>query len=78
METNFQGLLADADFYFKIDDDVAVNVEALASYLQQRRSQGNLYLVRNRFSFEEKHLKKLSTLIVNAPATLVQDCKSIL
>ena len=35
----------DADFYFKIDDDVAVNVDALADYLDARRSQGNLYLV---------------------------------
>ena len=24
----------DADFYFKIDDDVAVNVDAMATYLQ--------------------------------------------
>ena len=30
----------DADFYFKIDDDVAVNVHAFAGYLQQRRKQG--------------------------------------
>ena len=36
----------DADFYFKVDDDVAVNVAALTGYLQQRRTQGNLYLVR--------------------------------
>ena len=35
----------DADFYFKIDDDVAVNVDALADYLDERRTQGNLYLV---------------------------------
>eukprot|EP00891_Asterochloris_glomerata_P007456 jgi/Astpho2/7456/e_gw1.00114.96.1_t len=34
----------DADFYFKIDDDVAVNVDALADYLDERRTQGNLYL----------------------------------
>ncbi|KAK9842558.1 hypothetical protein WJX81_006050 [Elliptochloris bilobata] len=34
----------DADFYFKIDDDVAVNVDAMATYLTQRRNQGNLYL----------------------------------
>ncbi|KAK9807182.1 hypothetical protein WJX73_004899 [Symbiochloris irregularis] len=34
----------DADFYFKVDDDVAVNVDALASYLRARRSQGNLYV----------------------------------
>jgi hypothetical protein len=36
----------DADFYFKIDDDVAVNVDAMAAYLTQRRNQGNLYLAR--------------------------------
>ena len=36
----------DADFYFKIDDDVAVNVDALANYLAAKRNQGNLYLVR--------------------------------
>lgn len=36
--------LWDADFYFKIDDDVAVNVPALASYLAARRGRGNLYL----------------------------------
>lgn len=34
----------DADFYFKIDDDVAVNVDALADYLDAHRTQGNLYL----------------------------------
>lgn len=38
--------LIDADFYFKIDDDVGVNVPALAEYLEERRTQGNLYLVR--------------------------------
>lgn len=36
----------DAEFYFKIDDDVGVNVAALAEYLEERRGQGNLYLVR--------------------------------
>jgi hypothetical protein len=36
----------DADFYFKIDDDVAVNVDAMAAYLAAKRNQGNLYLVR--------------------------------
>ena len=35
----------DADFYFKIDDDVAVNVDALADYLEAHRTQGNLYMV---------------------------------
>ena len=36
----------DADFYFKVDDDVILNVAALAAYLAPRRQQGNLYLVR--------------------------------
>jgi hypothetical protein len=36
----------DADFYFKIDDDVAVNIDAMATYLAAKRNQGNLYLVR--------------------------------
>ena len=35
----------DADFYFKVDDDVAVNVDALADYLEAHRTQGNLYMV---------------------------------
>jgi hypothetical protein len=35
----------DADFYFKIDDDVAVNIDAMAAYLAAKRNQGNLYLV---------------------------------
>lgn len=35
----------DADFYFKVDDDVAMNVGAMAEYLQSKRTQGNLYLV---------------------------------
>ena len=35
----------DADFYFKVDDDVAMNVGAMAEYLQAKRTQGNLYLV---------------------------------
>jgi len=34
----------DADFYFKIDDDVVVNIPELADYLDKKRSQGNLYL----------------------------------
>ncbi|CAL8462361.1 g1894 [Coccomyxa elongata] len=34
----------DADFYFKIDDDVAVNIDAMAAYLAAKRNQGNLYL----------------------------------
>ena len=37
----------DADFYFKVDDDVAMNVGAMAEYLQSKRTQGNLYLVCN-------------------------------
>ena len=35
-----------ADFYFKVDDDVIVNVPALIAYLEPRRQQGNLYMVR--------------------------------
>lgn len=35
----------DAHFYFKIDDDVAVNVDAMESYLLGMKNQGNLYLV---------------------------------
>lgn len=35
----------EADFYFKIDDDVAVNIDAMAAYLAAKRNQGNLYLV---------------------------------
>ena len=30
----------------QVDDDVAVNVAALTTYLKDRRTQGNLYLVR--------------------------------
>lgn len=37
----------DADFYFKVDDDVILNIPALASYLRPRRHQGNLYMVLN-------------------------------
>ena len=44
-------LQVDADFYFKIDDDVAVNVDALADYLDERRTQGNLYLVSVQMQF---------------------------
>ena len=36
----------DAYFYFKVDDDVAVNIDAMEAYLQERKNQGNLYLVR--------------------------------
>lgn len=36
----------DADFYIKVDDDVALNVNALSFYLSQRRGQGNHYMVR--------------------------------
>jgi len=36
--------LWDAAFYFKVDDDVALNVPALAAYLDGRRGEGNLYL----------------------------------
>lgn len=34
----------DAHFYFKVDDDVAVNLEALRLYLQELRGQPNLYI----------------------------------
>ena len=34
-----------AHFYFKIDDDVAVNMEALTEYLETKRGQSNLYMV---------------------------------
>ena len=43
----------DADFYFKIDDDVAVNVDALADYLEAHRTQGNLYMVSSQLSFDQ-------------------------
>ena len=35
----------DADFYFKVDDDVAVNIDAMETYLTAQRKHGNLYLV---------------------------------
>ena len=35
----------DAHFYFKVDDDVAVNIDAMEAFLQEKRNQGNLYLV---------------------------------
>jgi len=35
-----------ADFFFKVDDDVIVNVPALVAYLEPRRQRGNLYMVR--------------------------------
>ncbi|KDD74030.1 galactosyltransferase, partial [Helicosporidium sp. ATCC 50920] len=34
----------DADFYFKIDDDVAVNVPAFVGWLETRRSEQDLYV----------------------------------
>lgn len=36
-----------ADFYFKVDDDVALSTDALHDYLLPRRSEANLYLVRD-------------------------------
>lgn len=42
-----------ADFYFKVDDDVAVNVEALETYLKNKRGQGNLYAVRLSLSLSQ-------------------------
>lgn len=38
--------LWDADFYFKVDDDVALSLEAMSDYLAARRAKGNLYMVR--------------------------------
>ena len=35
----------DAYFYFKVDDDVALNIDAMETYLTERKNQGNLYLV---------------------------------
>lgn len=37
----------DAYYYFKVDDDVAVNIDAMEAFLQERKNQGNLYLVRS-------------------------------
>ena len=37
-----------AHFYFKVDDDVAVNMEALTRYLAAKTDRGNLYMVRKR------------------------------
>lgn len=34
----------DAHFYFKVDDDVAINLEALHTYLHDLRGQPNLYI----------------------------------
>eukprot|EP00884_Botryococcus_braunii_P009240 jgi/Botrbrau1/18317/Bobra.0179s0045.1 len=34
----------DADFYFKLDDDIAVNVYTMADYLAPLRTRGNLFL----------------------------------
>lgn len=36
----------DAYFYFKVDDDVAVNIDAMETYLTEQKNQGNLYMVR--------------------------------
>ena len=48
----------DASFYFKVDDDVAVNIDALEIYLSGQRNQGNLYMVR-----------PISSHIPSAPST---------
>ncbi len=34
----------DAQFYFKVDDDIAMNLEALHSYLLERKTRPNLYM----------------------------------
>jgi len=34
----------DAYFYFKVDDDVAVNIDAMETYLTEQKNQGNLYM----------------------------------
>lgn len=34
----------DASFYFKVDDDVLINLPSLEKYLLERRHEGNLYL----------------------------------
>lgn len=34
----------DAHFYFKVDDDIAVNLEAMHDYLKELRGQPNLYM----------------------------------
>lgn len=52
----------DADFYFKIDDDVAVNVDALADYLEAHRTQGNLYMVSDSFFCSLIHHSPHSTI----------------
>jgi len=36
----------------QVDDDVIVNVDALATYLRERRTQGNLYMVCKNFAPE--------------------------
>lgn len=35
----------------QVDDDVIVNVKALAAYLRERRTHGNLYMVRGGCDF---------------------------
>lgn len=47
----------------QVDDDVIVNVDALATYLRERRTQGNLYMV-----FKFLHLKTRRMLRQNARA----------
>lgn len=34
----------DASFYFKVDDDVLINLPSLETYLIEKRNEGNLYL----------------------------------
>ena len=68
----------DADFYFKIDDDVAVNVDALADYLDARRTQGNLYLVGSCFQTfaSMHHVLHCCTLFLPACASFYIICSA--
>lgn len=36
----------DSAAMLQVDDDVIINVKALAEYLRERRTHGNLYMVR--------------------------------
>lgn len=74
----------DADFYFKIDDDVAVNIDAMANYLQAKRNQGNLYLVRRLsglcwllMHMGDLHLERPAAYIKRAESKLLSQIQSI-
>jgi hypothetical protein len=45
-----------------VDDDVIVNVKALAEYLRERRSRGNLYMVRQCPKEHQSRLKDINWL----------------